>query len=227
VTGRSESEFEVILDEGAPYSTIVARAESAHAQLIVIGDRGASGLSRIVLGSVAERVVRYAHAPVLIARATNRTGKVLVATDLSDPSLPAIAAGAREASRDGAQITAVHCIEPISVVAVPDYGLGWSAAVTPTLLEEAKQHAAQELADATARFKLSGEQSILVGAPAVSIVNAAEALGAELIIVGTRGRTGLTRVLLGSVAEAVVRHAACSVLVVRLPEHAGSETTPT
>jgi nucleotide-binding universal stress UspA family protein len=224
VTGRGESEFEVLLDEGTPYSTIVARAEQANAELIVVGDRGASGLSRIVLGSVAERVVRHAHTTVLIARATAQTGRVLVATDLSDPSLPAIAAGAREASREGVHVTLLHCVEPINIVTMPEFRLAWSAAVLPSAIDEVQRIATQKLGEAAERFSVAGERRVAVGSPAAEIVTAAEQLGAELIVVATHGRTGLKRMLLGSVAESVVRHAGCSVLVVRLPDkHEGSE----
>jgi nucleotide-binding universal stress UspA family protein len=168
---------------------------------------------------VAERVLRYAHAPVLIARAATRTGNVLVATDLSDPSLPAIAAAAREATRAGVRVTALHCVEPISVVAMPADGLGWSPVVLPSVLDEACRVASKKLAQASAPFGLAGDRRVVVGSPSVAIVTAAEEIGADLIIVGTRGKTGLKRVLLGSVAEAVVRLAGCSVLVVRLRDH--------
>jgi nucleotide-binding universal stress UspA family protein len=216
VTGRAASEFEAVLEDGTPYARIVEVAERSGAELIVVGERGSTGLSRVLLGSVAERVVRYAHAPVLVARAAPRTGSVLAATDLSDSALPALAAAAREARREGVQVTALHCLEPIGVVAGAEYAVVWSAAAVPALAKQAREQAQQRLAQAVGQVGLPCQQRVVDGAPAAAILTAAEELAAELIVVGTRGRTGLWRVLLGSVAEAVVRHAACSVLVVRL-----------
>jgi nucleotide-binding universal stress UspA family protein len=218
VTGRAASEFSAVLEEGTPYACIVGLAEQTGAELIVVGDRGASGLSRMLLGSVAERVVRYAHAPVLIARAGARTGKVLVATDLSDPSMPAIAAAAREARRNGVTVTAIHCVEPMRIVGGPDYNLALASAAIPGLQDEVKAADQKKLAEVLEHFGLNGESRTVVGTPAVTVVSLAEELAAELIVIGTRGKTGLKRVLLGSVAESIVRHAPCSVLVVRLVE---------
>jgi nucleotide-binding universal stress UspA family protein len=225
VTGRAAADFTPVVDDGTPYAAIVEHAEKAGADLVVVGDHGATGLSRVLLGSVAERVVRFAHAPVLVARARARTGRVLVATDLSDPSLPALAAARREARRDGVRVTAVYCAEPLAVVAGPEYGMNWSVGAVPSFDAEVRDHAQAMLAEACSRCELEGDQRVLDGSPAAAILATAEELHAELIVLGTRGRTGLRRVLLGSVAEAVVRHAACSVLVVRLAEDA-SATAP-
>lgn len=218
VTGRVASEFKPVGDDGTPYAGIVEHAERMSADLIVVGDRGATGLRRMLLGSVADKVIRYAHAPVLVARAGARSGKVLVATDLSDPSLPAVAAAAHELRRTGAGVTALHCIDPVPIIAGPEYGVAWSPGVTPSFIKETRERAREKLAEAFQRFELAGDQRVVEGAPAATILSTAEELGVDLIILGTRGKTGLRRVLLGSVAEAVVRHAPCSVLVVRLAD---------
>jgi len=226
VTGRDPAAFRPIVDDGTAYSRIIEHAEEAGADLIVVGDRGATGLTRVLLGSVAERVIRYAHAPVLVARAAASTGKVLVATDLSDPSLPALTAAAREAVRKDVQVTALHCIEPVGVVAAPEYGIAWAPEVNQRIVKDAREGAEQQLAAASQRFDLQAKCRVVEGFPAATILSIAEELQAELIVIGTRGNTGLKRVLLGSVAEAVVRHAACSVLVVRLAEDAGKRQKP-
>ena len=215
VSGRQASELEIIVDQGTPYARIVEHAERAQADLIVLGSRGATGLTRLVLGSVAERVARYAHAQVLIVRAgTGRTGRVLVATDLSDPSLPAIAAAAREAREPGVSVTVLHCIDIPAFLAWR--GLDPAPVVLPDVLEGVRERMQSELEQAMARFHLQGEPRVSDGSPVASIVATAEQLGADLVILGTHGRTGLRRVALGSVAESVIRHAPCSVLVVRL-----------
>src|SRR5512142_2303666 len=80
----------VHIDFGDPYAAIVRKAEELHASLLVIGESGATGLKRVFLGSVAEKVVRNAHCSVLVARAQSDAAVVLAATDLSDPALPAV-----------------------------------------------------------------------------------------------------------------------------------------
>lgn len=220
LTGRKPDEFEAVIDDGTPYASIIDHAERSGAGLIVVGDRGSTGLGRVLLGSVADRVVRYAHCPVLVARAGARTGRVLVASDLSDPSLPALSAAADEAERTGAQVTALHCLEPLAVAAGPEYGVAYAPVVPPEVLAETRANARERLAQAVQQRSLRAEQQVVEGPPAATIVATAEELGADLIVIGTRGRTGVRRVLLGSVAESVVRHAPCSVLVVRMTEAA-------
>jgi len=216
-TGRVASEFQAVVDRGDPYSRIVERAEQLRADIIVVGHRSGAGFSRLV-GHVAERVTRYARSAVLIARPCAKTGRMLVATDLTDPSLPAIGAAAREAHRSRAQVTALHCVEPAPAFAGTEYALACSPAEIREFTEQVRDTAQRDLGNALRRFELQGHRRIVEGAPSSSILKTAEELGVELIILGTRGRTGLRRLLLGSVAEKVIRHARCSVLVVRLTE---------
>jgi nucleotide-binding universal stress UspA family protein len=216
VTGRDPEQFAVVVRDGTAYSTIIEQAEQASAELIVIGHRGGAGLARMLLGSVAERVVRYAHCAVLIARTSGPTRHIVVATDLSDPSLPALAAAAAESLRAGCPVTALHCIESPVSVAGPEHGMAMAATLPREVLDEVRRHAQKGLADAVAQVGLTGDQRILEGSPVVDIIETAKTLDADLVVIGTRGRTGLSRVVLGSVAEAVVRDAPCSVLAVRL-----------
>jgi len=208
VTGRGAHELVSIVAEGVPYAAIVEEAERAGAELVVLGDSGE--------GDLAERVVRYAHCPVLIVRSEAEVLHIMVATDLSDPSLPALGATAREAARTGARVTALHCLEmPLALVG-PEHGLAVARAVPPQLAAEVRAHAEQHLSQALRDAGLAAEQRVVEGSPASAIVRAAEDGAADLVVIGTRGRTGLTRVVLGSVAESVVRNASCSVLAVRL-----------
>lgn len=218
VTGRGADAVKVQLGEGAPYAAIVSRAEAASADVIVIGGQGASGVKRLLLGNVAEKVVRYAHCPVLIARSGPATGKIIVGTDFSDPAMPAVAAAAREAQTRKGRVTIVHSLnlpEPVG-------GTLSSELVQPAGVlngvpkDQLIALAKQRMQEAAARFKLDADLVVTEGAPAIDIPRLAEELPAELVIVATSGRTGLKRVMLGSVAEAVVRAVPCSALVVRL-----------
>lgn len=220
---RARSELGLELSDirilrGTPYAEIVRCAEEVHAGYVVVGTHGRTGLAHALLGSVAEQVVRHAHCSVLVARRPEKAGVVVAATDLSPASLPVIAEGYVAAKRSGARLV---------VVSVVDWGVDLGSAVSglvgvmPTLPPaelRTEVHGALETAvnQAMTQIGASGEVRVLDGSPAAQIVNATEELGAELLVVGTRGRTGLARLALGSVAERVVRGAKCPVLAVRV-----------
>jgi nucleotide-binding universal stress UspA family protein len=200
---------EVFVEAGieTEYAAIVHRADAWHADLVVIGSRGRSGVAPL-LGGVDEAVARNAHCNVLVARAQARRGWVLAATDLSDASLVAIPAAAAEARRRGARLEVVRALGFLEV----------EARYVLTPLSTARtvfDRAAQELSESMVRLGVEGMCKVLDRPAAAAIVGEAEAVGAELIVVGARGRTGAARVALGSVSEKVVRAAACSVLIVR------------
>lgn len=209
---------EIFIERGSAYAEIVRRAEAWRADTIVMGSHGRTGLARAVLGSVAERVVQHAPCSVLIARPTAESGIVLVATDLSDPSLPAIGAGVAEARRRGARLIVATVFEWAAPLSIPISGMLGTLPALPDAeaQAQARETLRQMLADAVARAGGVAEVRVLDGSPASEIVAHAEEIGAELIVVGTRGRTGLARLALGSVAERVIRSAGCSVLAVRL-----------
>lgn len=217
VTGLPREGFDLCIRDGAPYAAIVEEGDRRAAQRIVVGSQGASGLRRLLIGSVADKVVRYAHEPVLVARASPPNGPVLAATDFSDPSLPALQAAAREAERRGVTLEALHCLD------IPAQSMAWgpgTAMALPVLTEDDRQAlvaAGKAHLDAVlAGAGVTAGAHVHDGPPASAILAAAGSLGASLVVVGTVGRTGLRRMLLGSVAETVVRDAGCSVLVVRL-----------
>jgi nucleotide-binding universal stress UspA family protein len=207
---------EVFIERGKAYAEIVRRAEAYGADFIVVGSHGRSGLARAVLGSVAENVARYAHCSVLVARPARTSGVVIAATDLSNPSVPAIVAGAEAARRSGARLVVVSALElPVSMV--PALGMiGAIPALPPAeLRQQTRDLLRSTIEQAMARVGVTGEARVLDDSPASEIVACAEELGAELVVVGTHGRTGLSRLALGSVAERVIRGAGCSVLAVR------------
>lgn len=112
-------------------------------------------------------------------------------------------------------IRIVHAVAPQSSAAAPQMSAGYA----PELEEDIKK--AREFADGIARqFSAGGfhaEIDVRAGEPRETICDLADEWGADLIVVGSHGRHGLRRLLIGSVAEFVVRHAHCSVLVVRAP----------
>jgi universal stress protein A len=138
---------------------------------------------------------------------------VLVPTDFSAPAEQALDYAIRLARTFSARLTLLHVIQPI-----PMGGVDMGVALPETYLQEVEEAAQGSMEEALARVTAAGltaEQLVLYGVPFQEIVETAKARQVDLIVMGTQGRTGLMHVLLGSVAERVVRLAPCSVLVVR------------
>lgn len=211
IVGSEPTEANLFLESGTPHSGVLQCAEALGAGLIVLasGSR-AAGTSG---GGVAERVVRHASCPVLIA-SPRAQGPVLAATDFSDPALPALEWGAELARWRGARFAILHAVEPFvtPVLAPEEYALSGTVA----LMQARREEAHERLAKIEKEFRPSEGVLIREGPADDAILKAAEQLQAQLIVVGTHGRTGLSRLTLGSVAESVVRGAHCSVLAVRL-----------
>ncbi len=208
---------EILVERGVAYAEIVRAAENSGASYIVVGSHGRTGLLRMVLGSVAEAVTRHAHCSVLVARPVQKPGIVVAATDLSEASLPAISEGAAAAKRSGARLLVVSVIEWGSVIPNVAGGLiGALPAIPPPAVQQQVRDALKSTLEQTmVRLGVEGEVHVLDGSASSEIVHFADENWAELVVVGTRGKTGLARLALGSVAERVVRSATCSVLAVR------------
>ena len=212
VTAREPPQIEIEIEQGTVHAGILRAAENIGAGAVVVGGKvDHRGLH--ILGSAAEHVVRYANCPVLVAR-PSPAGKVLAATDFSDPALPAVEAGAAEARHRKADLTIIHAIDLLPVMS-PFYGEFYG--VPPMdLSDQMRKIWQQRLDECVHHFKAKGGGLLRDGPAAPAILSAASELPAQLLVVGTHGRTGLSRIALGSVAEAVVRAAPCSVLIVRL-----------
>ena len=217
-----EGSPQLFFERGAPAATIVHTAQAWGADLIVTASHSRRPLERVLLGSVAASVVRYAHCAVLVVRRQAAPARcVLAATDLSRQSLPAIQVAAEEATRLGLPLKVGHAIDA-SWVAFNAYTsslLGASGSGAPVIAEEPERDATRmSLAGEIDSLGVSATPVVLDGSPRDAIVDWASSEQAALVVIGTHGRTGLSRVLLGSVAESVVTRAACSVEVVRLQE---------
>jgi nucleotide-binding universal stress UspA family protein len=215
VTAREPPQIEIEIEQGTVHAGILRAADTIGAGAVVIGGKvDHTGLH--ILGSSAEHVVRYANCPVLVAR-HSPAGNVLSATDFSDPALPAVEAGAAEARHRKADLTVIHAIDLLPVIS-PFYGDFDGYRSPPIDLSDQMVKVWQQRLDAVVhQFKAKGGGLLRDGPAVPAILSAASELPAQLLVLGTHGRTGLSRMIaLGSVAEAVVRAAPCSVLVVRL-----------
>jgi nucleotide-binding universal stress UspA family protein len=217
VTGRTEKDFVVMVLGGPPHVGIVHAADECGADLVVVGARSRRTSRRALLGSIAERVVRHAHCSVLIARPVESpAAPIVVGTDLSDPALPAISAATAESRSTGSPLVVVHAIDfPNAVIDASGAAFGAIVVESPENRRKLELLADERMRESLEAHGFEGERRVEFG-PAVEVILGAVAdTAARLVVVGTLGRTGLRRALLGSVAEAVVRSARCSVLVVR------------
>jgi nucleotide-binding universal stress UspA family protein len=145
---------------------------------------------------------------------------ILLPTDFSECARHAVPVAAEFARLLGARVVCLHVVEPVVQPAV-----GWTPLAEPLpsaeLGEQLEETAARDLPAFSRSEEFEGlevEDVIARGEPAAEIVRAAEERGAGLIVISSHGRTGLGRILFGSTAESVVRHARCPVLVVKPPE---------
>lgn len=212
------AEIAQALVEGTTDEALCAAARDLAADLLVIGTHGRTGLRWFFLGSVAQRVVRHSTVDVLVARRDGAGAggfkSVLVATDFSPASVRALDR-ALELVAPGGSIDVLHC-SPYQIVGVWGEGIvGWNLELETALEESLK---AQGEALVAPRRRPGGPAiafHLLREPPAPGIVHWLETRPVDLAILGSHGRKGLRRAVLGSVAEAVVRRAPCSVLVAR------------
>lgn len=217
LTSRPRGEVEVKVDTGSPAAIIVDVAEEQEADLLVIGATGDDDAPER-LGPVALRVIRHAHSPVLVARAAPAKGPIVVATDLSDLAFPALSMGAFLARSTNEPLTVVHVADfPQAPLPSPEAaGLGVAFSLSEQDVQLLRESARDSLNAAMARLDIEGQCLVEQGIPSIHVVAAARRLEASLLVIGTEGRTGLRRMLLGSTAEQILRDAGCPVMVVRL-----------
>lgn len=224
---RSGLEVHPRLVEGAPVAALLDVAREIRADLLVVGTRGLSGLPQLLLGSTAARLVEHAECPVLTThgeavRDPSKIRAVLVPTDFSPDSRAAaeLAVHLLKAESDARRLILLHAFHlPI------EYSAYGGVPVSPALLEEARIHAEAELRaqrDELAALGMEIETRAVAGEPASSICALAEAEDIDLIVMGTVGRTGAARWIVGSTAERVMQRSHCPVVTLRHRDDAGS-----
>jgi nucleotide-binding universal stress UspA family protein len=212
-------EVEAQLVSGQPARAIVDAAWALQADIVVVGTRGLGGLRHLVLGSTSQRVVQHARCPVLTVHPDDRgrhrpLRTILVPTDFSEDARLATEAARRliGAAGPGARLILVNAYSlPVEYTA---YG------PIPTslhYLQDVGADAETRLDEAARELRSQGvevETAAREGYPPDVIVEEAEHRGADLIAMGTHGRSGLGHLLLGSTAERVAARAPCPVLTV-------------
>lgn len=197
------------LKSSPPIPTLVQLSEDA--DMVVVGSHGRGAVGRALLGSVSSGVLRGAACPVAIIPADEpdirEDAPVLVGIDGSPASELATAIAFDEASRRGVDLRAVHAWSNVEILDLG--GLDW-----PALQEESEQILAERLAGWQERYPDVAVQRLVVcDRPARELVN--QSKSAQLVVLGSRGRGGIARVLLGSVSNAVVHSVHTPIIVAR------------
>jgi nucleotide-binding universal stress UspA family protein len=191
-------------------------AESQEALATVVGSRGMGGFEGLLLGSVSSQVAAHAHGPVVVVRpAANPDGPILVGYDGSEAARAALGYAVDEALAQGKRLVAanVYWEEP--------WGLHHKPTADPhaTALHKAEELIAEGLED-----HLEAHPELQAETRTIHSLNeefgmTEEAANASLVVVGCRGRGGFAGLLLGSVSQALVHHAACPVVVIHPTAH--------
>jgi nucleotide-binding universal stress UspA family protein len=184
---------------GSPvHEEILAVAAAVHADWIVMGRRGVTGLSRLLMGSVTARVIGYSPVNVLVVPrdAALKLKRIMIASDGSQYS--------DAAWEEALALTKMAGANLVAVTAARDE----KRAMDGRLL-------LQHLEAAATRTGVLLETHLIKGWPFEAVLSAAKEHRADLIILGSHGRTGLKRLLMGSVAERVIGQAKCPVLLVK------------
>ncbi len=207
--GEAGSRARIHVTVGTPAETILETAATEKADFIAMTTHGRTGLQRWIFGSVAEKVLRASRTPILLIRPSRsgaptapRFGTILVPSDGSDLSMAVAPHVVRWARIFGSRVVLAHVFEKER----PTHELK-----APTLPLKGAVETFQ-------RADVRAEEEFRTGDPAGQILGLADDLPADLIAMSTHGRSGVSRWVLGSVAEKVIRTATAPVLVVRAAE---------
>jgi nucleotide-binding universal stress UspA family protein len=224
----AQTEMTARTPKGDPKMAILDEAEHWDADLIVVGTHGYNALQRLWLGSVSRAVASHAKCSVEIARPRQVQGvagkamRILLAVDGSEFGDAAVEEIANRPWPPGSEVHAISVIHlPFTPTpetwALPDSYYSQLEKAGRGLAESAIDRAISRLRDSNAEreapLTLTGET--ILGHPAETIIETAKKWGPDLIALGSHGRHGFTRFLLGSVSYAVASQAPCSVEIVR------------
>jgi nucleotide-binding universal stress UspA family protein len=201
--------IKTVCARGVPHERIVDLAEAESRDLIVLGSKGHSFIEKALLGSVTRRVIGYTQKDVLVAPPGTEVGwdNILLATDASRES---------EAARRRALDLAQAYGGSLTVAAVMEFPaqLYGEAPVTADWRDMLRTYV-EEIAALAQTRGITAKGVVLEGEPYRAIVALGQEEKAGLIVMGSHGRTGLKRLLMGSVTERVIGHTPCPVLVVK------------
>ncbi len=204
--------------QGEPHEEIVTFAEEEGYDLIALGVKGYNVSEKILMGSTTARVIGYGNTSVLVIPWGSRLiwERVLVPVDGSASSQAAARLAFQFVDAYGLDLTV------LSVADVPLHLYGVSGEAANEMIADAKSHLDQIAREMESRG-IKAEYLLREGEPAKTIVDLAGKRETDLIIMGSHGRTGLTRLLMGSVTESVIQGSPCPILVIRSAESTATD----
>ncbi len=211
---RLQVKTEIVIAKGKPAVEILLRIEKDSPDWVVMGTHGRSGLKALLLGSVAEKVVRQSPVPVFIQRGPVKglPQKILLPVDFSEAGQKGVEVGVQYAKEVGAEIYLLHVINFVDVYTFETLSMPVDRFAVEASI---RKNAEQQLSKIADKLGIPVHQEVRLGHPVSEIEDAVRDHKIDWIVLATHGRTGLKRLALGSIAEGVVRHAPCSVLTLR------------
>jgi nucleotide-binding universal stress UspA family protein len=220
-----------VLGGAPPFDEICRLAQTVSADLVVMPTHGRTGLKHVFLGSTAERIVQHSSCPVLVTRGSAvqantgsrfRIKTILVPVDFSNCSREGLRYAIAFANEFGAKIILLHATYLGYIYSSEGTGIY----DIPGLQKAARKTAERKMRELVRSANFGAVKfatAFTDGSPVIDICAFAKDHDVDLIITSTHGFTGFTHVLIGSIAERVVRHAPCSVLVVPSHPHVRAE----
>ncbi|WP_049996670.1 universal stress protein [Halococcus sediminicola] len=217
LAAETDVPFETALEHGVVHETILDDAAEHGVDLVAMGTHGRTGLQRVLIGSVTERVGRTSDVPVFTTRrepdGDASYGDVLIPTDGSDAASAAVEHGLAIAERYGGTVHALSVVDLSSLAGSYDVGPGIST-VLDAWADDCER-AVGAVAEAAETRDVDVVTDVVQGTPYRAITDYVEEEGIDLVTMGTHGRTGIERYLVGSVTERVVRTSTVPVLTAR------------
>jgi len=229
------------VDQGDPAREIIRLARELSCDMIVMGTHGRTGLERLFVGSVAEQVMRKASCPVLTVKslgfqdddpseessleenweqhAMTPIRTILHATDFSEHAKTAFHLSCSLARDHEARLIVLHVAEPVlDYRGTASLVYGDAGGMLQATVENHKEQLKEKLRQfALPEPPVEADYEVVEGDAAEQILGYVQKTKADLVVMGTHGRTGLARLLMGSVAEQIVRRSSCPVLTLKTP----------
>jgi len=217
----NRSNLDLLVDLGSATDGVPERLESGNHDLAVLGATGQNPVAEFLLGSTSEEIIRRTERPVLVVPSSAPSGRqsydrIVAPVDLSECSRRSLEFAASFARRERASLLVLHTHILPTVEAT-----SLSPMVTPRRIQEIEAQREAQFEDFVGEVDLEDlavRTELVVGTPHTAIVDAAAERNADLIVMGTHGRRGFERFLLGSTAAKVLRRMPCSVSIVSTRE---------
>ena len=217
---KADIPCQTAIESGVAHTEIAAHADRVSADLVAMGTHGRTGIDRLLLGSVTERVLRTLDIPVLTIPGVEAAGAdiddIVVPTDGSPGSERAAEHACAFADASDATVHAIAVVDTQSLAAVSEGGAAIASLIST--LEAQRERHVEAVCERAEERGVAFESTVVEGTPQKAISHYADECDADLIAMGTHGREGVKRFFLGSVTERTVRESEIPVLAAPLAE---------